>query len=67
MAVPLLTEQYIRRELERLRCTKLFELSTAGMWMTRTGYHFTVPQEGPDKQCSKYIFEMILDEIKPHL
>lgn len=67
MALPLLTEQYVRRELENRHCTKLFELKTAGMWMTRKGFHFTVPQEGPDKQCSQYEFDRILEEIKPHL
>lgn len=67
MAVPLLSYAYIVRELERRHCTKLFELGTAGMWMTRGGFHFTVPQEGPDRQCSRYDFETILAEIGPHL
>ena len=67
MAVPLLSEQYVRSELERRHCTKLFELGTAGMWMTRAGFHFTVPQEGPYKQCSSYIFGDILKEIEPYL
>jgi hypothetical protein len=54
MAVPLLSQEYVRRQLEERRhCTKLFELGTAGMWMTRKGFHFTVPQEGPDKAMLK--------------
>jgi hypothetical protein len=67
MALPLLSLQYVKDQLEGLGCTKLMDYGTAARWVTLKGYHFTVPQEGPDKQCSKYDFEEILKLIEPHL
>jgi hypothetical protein len=40
------------------------ELRHHALWKTtKIEHHFTVPQEGPDKQCSAYVFEEILKEI----
>jgi len=63
IAVRLLSREEIERELWRRKCRLVREYETAALWKTKTGYHFTVPQEGPDKMCPEYIWRDILDEL----
>ena len=64
MAVPLLSRQHIERELWRRKCVKVKDHAHHSIWKTtKINFHFLVPEDGPDKQCSKYVFENILAEI----
>lgn len=64
MAVPLLSRDHVVQQLFRRKCQFVKDYGHHALWKTtRIKHHFTVPQEGPDKQCSAYVFEKILKEI----
>lgn len=66
MSVPLLSREIIETELWRLKCRKVREYEVSALWATRHGYHFIVPQEGPDKCCDKYTWQDILADLAAH-
>lgn len=64
MALPLLSHEFVRTQLWRRKCLFVKDYGHHALWKTtKINHHFTVPQEGPDKQCSAYVFEEILQEI----
>lgn len=64
MAVPLLSHERVAQQLWRRKCKLVKDYGSHALWQTtKIKFHFTVPQEGPDKQCSAYVFEDILAEI----
>ena len=64
MAVPLLSYDAVLKQLWRRKCLPVKDYGHHALWKTtKIKHHFTVPQEGPDKQCSVYVFEQILAEI----
>jgi hypothetical protein len=50
IAVRLFPKEEVERQLWRRKCRKV-------------KFHFTVPQEGPDKQCDEYTLRAILEEL----
>ena len=63
IAVRLIGYEEITRELWRRKCRLVREYNTAALWKTGEGYHFTVPQEGPDRRCDEYTWGEILAEL----
>ena len=63
MAVRLFSKAEVEQQLWRRHCRKVREYETAALWRTNEGFHFTVPQEGPDKQCDEYTLREILEEL----
>ena len=67
MAVRLLHQAFIQRELRKRGCIYVKEYGTAALWKTRRNIHFSGPQEGPDKRTDEYTWERLLKEIEQYL
>ena len=67
IALRLFTLLEVEQRLWRLKCKKVREHETAAIWKTPTGFHFSVPQFGPEKRCDELTFNTIIDEITPYL
>ena len=64
MALPLVSHEEVTRQLWRRKCKPVKDYGSHALWKTtKIKFHFTVPQEGPLKQCSAYVFADILAEI----
>ena len=64
IAVRLLSRDYIVQQLWLRKCRFVKDYGYNELWATtKIKHHFTVPAEGPDKQCADYIFSEILGEI----
>jgi hypothetical protein len=66
MAVRLYPKEEVERELQNRDCEKVKEYGHTALWRTKTGFHFTVPLEGPDGRCDEYSLRDILQEIEPY-
>ena len=66
-AVRLLPREIVEHELRSLGCKPVgnlaYILTTGSIWVTPWGFHFMVPEEGPEKRCDEYTFRAILAEI----
>ena len=64
MSARLLSQDYVRRELKKLKCRKITEYETTTLWETGSGAWFSVPHEGPDKRTGKDTFDEIVRDIE---
>jgi hypothetical protein len=63
-AVEVLPGHVVAGELRKRKCTRVAPIGdTAELWMTESGWCFTVPARGDDKMCPKKDLAEILDEI----
>ena len=64
IALRLFSQKEVEQQLWRRKCVKVKEYETSALWRTKSGFHFTVPQFGPDKRCDELTFREILDDIE---
>lgn len=65
IAVRLLAKQTVTKELLALGCVRIDEdvIPDHSYWRTSWGFHFFVPEIGPDKRCPESVFYEIRADI----
>lgn len=65
-AVRLLPKAYVASALPLRDCVRVRDYKHCSLWKHESGFHFTVPREGPDDQTDEMTFNMLLKEIERH-
>lgn len=65
IAVRLFAKQTVTKKLKSKGCNRLESpIADHSYWRTPFGFHFFVPELGPDKRCPEHVLNSILADIE---